>query len=343
MRAVYTITMGRMPPDKDDEPMALKVPETFHTDDKPRAKARPEPLAFFRLPGHHQETLRDIAQGEEESDVGLCCTYLVDSTSGEGSDYDEHALNALEAYAESTLTFQFLGDMFGHAVVKSWRENIRRARRAIARLRHRGDHRAANVLMVYYGHRDPLARQLHDLKPLYGLGSLARYTNAVEAKRRELVRALAADPQRRFTGDAGEVISLVRHRDRLAWADASVSSGDALRAALAPFAEPVIVPYPGESVRDCGQRREARSRRASEHAGAIHKFVVQLEVECAAMLSRAESRYHEAWLASKYDRVVMPHPRAKRAPAPLNVHELSDVLPDLEPDARVRGAGWSST
>lgn len=282
------------------------------------------------MPQHHQDTLRDIAQGEEESDVGLCCTYLVDSTSGEGSDYDEHQLNALEAYAESALSFEFLGDMFGHVVVNSWRENIRRARRALARLRARGDHHAANVLMVYYGHRDPLARQLADLRQLGRLGSLARYTDVVEAKRKELVRVVAADPARRHA----PVSSIVRHRDRLAWAEATVSSADALRAALAPFSEP-FHPIPGESVRDAGQRREQRNQRASKHAGAIHAFVVQIEHEAAAMLVRAERAYHDAWLDSKYEGPVTRHKVQRLEPL--------DVLDVEIPDARVRGSGWSST
>lgn len=319
--------------------MALNVPESFLTDRRARpANANDDAPSLFRLAPHHAQTLRDVAQGVEESDVGLACSYLVDQSSGEGADYDEHALDAIERYVDRAVGWDQVD--FGRFVpaLRQWRQRLGRCRRALRRLRERGDHESANVLMVAHGHADPIVRQLPELARLgAALGSLARYTDVVEARRRDLAKQLAADAGRRFDAplrrlgaelrgldpatDAVErqsgseraraalamgldaaagnarVVDLARVRDRHRWADRSVASSDALRDALAPFCEPAVVLAPGEPKLAYEARRAAREARKDAHRDRAGAFVTALRLEAARMLSDAERAYHAAWLA----------------------------------------------
>ena len=105
-----------------------------------------------------------------------------------------------------------------------------RARRTLTWLREYVPNGATHtaVLHIVYGWPDPFLRTIAPearvaLGPEYA--PLARYTDAVEAKRQELVKTEAA----KF--DDENVVDLERRRSRHAWADRIISSGDALRAA----------------------------------------------------------------------------------------------------------------
>ena len=375
--------MGSPPTRTEEETMAMKVPDVLSLAEvralarkKPRkARAEEDGPSLFRLAEHHRETLRDVAEGVEESDAGLCCSYLFDSSGGEGRDYDETALLAAESFAEAALTFDFLAGAFGAVVVSSWRERLRRSRRAITLLRSEGKGEVANVLMVAYGHPDPFAREVPELVALGRAGSLARYTEVVEERRRELVRETAKKDRekRRFVdvrsedgelvrppgllpGDryreGGDLRSLVleepdafadavdfaHRRDLRAAADAAISSTDAIRAALVAFGEPIVEAVPGESYAQTEGRRLARKERSSAHALKRKTFLTELRLEVARTLSSAEEAYHDAWLRSASPRAIISsaEPGYGR-PAPRHV--------DLEPStaARARGAGWSTT
>jgi len=337
--------------------MALEVPQAFLTKDEHHRYQEPQDR-LYRLPPNHLQDLRDVARGVEESDAGVCCSYLVDSMSGEGSDFDEHALNALERFAEQSMTIDFVTEMFGVPVVSHWRSRIQRCRRAIARLHAQGDSRSVSILFVAYGYPDPLAKQLPELEQLGPvLGSLARYTDAVEGKRLELVKQEAARLRAGWAGpsampgdDDGRwaaVFDLVHERDARARADRLIGSVDALRAALAPFAEPMPQPrwVPGarhethtevklENPMQLEGRRAARKEREAHHKERKATFVSQVWIEALKMLSGAEKAYHEAWLRSA---TIGGHGRAKEPgalPRRRDVHA---------PPSRVRGSGWSST
>lgn len=308
--------------------MALKVPETFLSKDETRRYADPE-LARFHLPPNHLADLRDVARGVEETDAGVCCSYLVDSMSGEGSDFDEHALNALERYAEQALTFEFLSETFGAPVVASWRARIQRCRRAVAALHLAGNHTAVSVLFVAYGYPDPILRQLPDLLELgYVLAPLAKYTDAVEERRVELVRSLSLSAVR------PSVVDLVAVRERAAWLDRTVSSGDALRAALSAFPEPPPVQKVTESYAAFEARKAARKDRELAWRERRVSFLSAVRGEALRMLSAAEKAYHDAWLRSAAPRTSAQGFRAKRS----YERRREPVIPP----ARLRGSGWST-
>lgn len=340
--------------------MALKVPDAFLSDT--RRVAPPEEERLYRLPANHVQDLRDVARGVEESDAGVCCSYLVDSMSGEGSDFDEHALNALERFAEQSLSFEFLAEMFGAAVVSHWRARVSRCRRALDRLRRAGEHGNACVLFVAHGYPDPLVRQipeLADLGPL--LGSLARYTNATEERRLELVRAESARssrapgtvPEDAVSGERWAALyDLVHMREVRASVDRILSSSDALRAALAVFPEPE--PVPGfvlagdapadgegprlrrkESAREFEARKASRKERQTAHRDRRDAFVTAVRIDAAKMLSRAEKAYHEAWLRSAE--------RGETGSFSGRFSSRFSRSTPIVPPARVRGAGWGST
>jgi hypothetical protein len=191
-------------------------------------------------------------------------------------------------------------------------EDRRRARRAIAHLRqtHEGTQHAA-VLYVVYGHPDPTLAWVErfdrdvDTAPAghtpkldaadretYKLGTLlldklgrelaplARYTDAVEAKRQALVTDLA------------------RHRAQHAWADRMISSGDALRAACAPFREPKPVQGSGEPKVHWMRRCEERNERKRAHEDARASFLTAAKLDANRMLTDASLAFDAAWRAS---------------------------------------------
>lgn len=202
-------------------------------------------------------------------------------------------------------------------------ERRRRCRRAMVLLRqtHRGAAHAA-VLHVVYGWPDPFLRTLApEARSALGLefGPLARYTDVVEAKRQELVRAMAAnDTRREYTpalareqvgglralvvragevdeehrlavnlgvAPGGHVFDLARHRSRLAWADRTISSGDALRAALAP----PRVRFEHET------SEHYRDHVAGPAKAAREAFITQVRIDANRMLSAACAAFLDAW------------------------------------------------
>ena len=271
--------------------MALEVPPTFiatHTT-RPDDGSR----SLFRLPTDHQLDLQDVARGVEESDAGVCCSYLIDTTSGEGGDFDEFAPVGPERFADSAI--EFIAYDIGLSVprVSRWRQKILRCRRALSQLRESGDHRSVSVLHVAYGYPDPIVRQLPELLGMsVKIGVLVRYTDVVEEKRQEMVRTEAA---RRSTSD---VVDLNQRRSMIRYYDRIVSSADALRAALAPFSEPLPTPKDGEGHLEYEARREARRNREEAHRNRRSAFLTRAKVEAVKMLARAEEQYHQSWLTT---------------------------------------------
>lgn len=272
--------------------MALEVPPTFVGPRLVRT-ANDEPQSLFRLPTDHQLDLQDVARGVEESDAGVCCSYLIDTMSGEGQDFDEHAPIGPERFADSAIQFTAIDIGLAVPAVSRWRKKILRCRRALTRLRESGDHRSVSVLHVAYGYPDPIVRQIPELLTMtVKLGVLVRYTEVVEEKRQEMVRAEAA---RRSTGD---LVDLTQRRTLLRYYDRIVSSADALRSALAPFSEPSVVRMEGECHQEHEARREARRGREEAHRARRSAFLTRAKIEAVKMLARAEERYHESWLAT---------------------------------------------
>lgn len=264
--------------------MALAVPTVYLSVVETRHAKRPD----RRLHQDHVADLRALATGVEETDAGVCCRYLIDQLAGTGSaDIDDdgyvHQLEDLERFCDRF-------NVWRHPLIISWRGRIARARRAIVRMRERGEHSEASVLFVAYGHPDPLARQIPELVAMGELGSLVRYTDAVEECRLEMARAEA-----RAIGGA---VDLALYRSRLDWAMRSISSGDALRAALAPFSEPMHPPREGETVRDVKAALAARTERRLRHRDRVAEFASRARGEAYRMLLGAERAYHDAWLRS---------------------------------------------
>lgn len=279
----------------------------------------------FRLTQARIQDIRDVARGVEESDVGVCCSYLVDTMGGEGADYDEHALNLVERFVDSALDFGTETDPYGtlmkHPVIRAWRGRLQRTRRTFAALRHAGDHRSADILFVAHGYPDPLARSLIDElgEKLQDcpISALARYTDVVEEYRLLLARAEAKrssfKPGDRYLANGtlhalavadgrepeklAQLVNFSAYLESHARADRCISSGDALRHALAVFAEPAPVQAPEEGRLAFEARRAARKERKEQHDNKRSSFLTQVRIQATKMLSRAEKAYHDAWLS----------------------------------------------
>jgi hypothetical protein len=243
----------------------------------------------WRLPPAHAAPLRDVAQGVEESKVGVACRYLLEGEPGhEEIDHDGyvHRLEEIERFCDRE-------NVWAHPTLATWRHGISRCRRALARLRIAGEHRHAAVLMVVYGYRTPTD---HELTVYFDeeTAPLARYTDAVERRRLEGAHASASEWS---TGPRGPVVDLGRRRALIQWCDRAISSGDALRMGLAAFSEPACMPVPGESIAACEARREGRKRRKAAHEERRLAFVSDVRMDAHRMLVAAERAYWEAWLA----------------------------------------------
>lgn len=282
--------------------MALEVPPTFiatHTN-RPDDGTR----SLFRLPTDHQLDLQDVARGVEESDAGVCCSYLIDMSSGEGADFDEFAPIGPERFADDAIRFIAIDIACSAPVVSRWRQKILRCRRALVRMREAGDHRDVSVLHVAYGYPDPIVRQLPDLLGMsVKIGVLVRYTDAVEDKRQEMVRAEAVRTARDFSGrgyegDGKQLVDFIERRNRTRTADAIISSADALRSALAPFGEASVVRMGDEGTLDYEARKEARRGREEAYRQKRSAFLTKAKIQAVKMLAEAEERYHQSWLAS---------------------------------------------
>lgn len=340
----------------------LGVPRAHLTKDEHR-RYEPAEDRIYRLPQNHAQDLRDVARGVEESDAGVCCSYLVDSMSGEGADFDEHALSAVERFAEQAMSFDFVTEMLGVPVVSRWRERVRRCRRALRLLHEGGDSRSVSVLMVAHGYPDPIAAAAPELLAMGPLGSLARYVDATEGRRQELVRREAAALRRGWglrhavPEDAGgdgrwqNLHDFLAEKDSRRMADAVVTSADALRDAFAPFSEPAprprflrgeerelhveVRPEPPPAFE---ARKEARRAREAAHRARRDAFAVAVRVDALKMISAAERAYHAAWLRSASSG------EGGRARAGRDL-ERAEIYRGAEPapvaSARARGAGWS--
>lgn len=232
-----------------------------------------------RLSPSHVQTLRDVAQGVEESKVGLACRYLIDTIpSGEGIDPDGyiHHLEELERFCDRE-------NVWAHPTVITWRNGIRRCRRTLARLRDKGDHQTPNVLMVAYGYPDPNA---HELITFFGreLAPLVKYVDTVEVVRQKMIRE--------------EILTLGRPFEARRSVDLAISSGDALRSALVPFSEPGVAPREEEGKLALEARREERSARKQAHEERRNAFILAAKRDAFQMLVGAEQAYWSTWLKS---------------------------------------------
>lgn len=204
-----------------------------------------------------------------------------------------------ERWCDSNLEANELGDGVNRVVDSERRRRLRRCRATFAVLRSdpaRTFH--AGVLGVTYGGLDPTSQREHMYQKLWGdLAPLARFTDAVEDRRHAMVaeavaqwRAarLAEGVAKRCTEEHHAVVrSLVfeihdvpayaRHVDR------ELTSGDALREALAPLAT-----VPDESP-------SARKARTEAHKDARTMFISDVNVQADKMLARASEAYREAW------------------------------------------------
>lgn len=261
----------------------------------------------WRLPPNHVQDIRDVALGVEESNAGVCCRYLLDTLAGGGSaDVDEDGyvnhLHDVERFVER------YGDFGKIPAIVTWRHRLRRSRRTITLLRAEGDHRSADVLLVAYGHPDPSTAHLVPLLPREH-ANLARYTDAVELKRIDLVRAETSKLAARWEAQ-GDVVRLAARRELFERASRVISSGDGLRLGLEAFTEPnvargfilleAVVEGPPrmrpESAHELEIRREARKERQKAHDSKREAFLLDVKLDAHRMLVAAEKAYHKAWL-----------------------------------------------
>lgn len=299
---------------------------TFLTSVRPfRREVGQQEHSVWRLPQNHVADLRDVTRGVEETDAGVCCKYLIDSTSGAGSDFDEVALEDAENFCEQN-------HIWDHALVGTWRERIKRCRRAFERMHHRGHHKHVSVLHVVYGYPDPMTRDFPKkmLDNLGDLASLARYTDVVEVRRQEMARLEATEVANRKviisptkdlpshwksandeigewddrvqTGDEDSRVAIrqnlpvagapfladvMRHREQYERALRIISSGDALRSMLAPAEE--------QGSYEPDDHFEQRKLNVESKRDL---FLVQVKIEATKMLELASLFYHSAWLES---------------------------------------------
>jgi hypothetical protein len=260
----------------------------------------------------------------------------------------------------------------------SLHERRGQGRRAMAALRTTREGIAhAAVLHIVYGHPEPLmlwtTRFIHEQetapagspvtveagdrdafavgKVLLALGPefgpLAKYTDAVEAKRQEMVRAAVASGSKQYvpaherphpqhghenqiiglsaaiahaneasevfrlaavhglkhngsitTVDGYQLFDLERARSLRHWHDRNLTSGDALRHALAPFTEPMPVHGEGENHAQWEARKEERRVRRLAHEARAEAFLTDVRRDANRMLTDASHAFQAAWLAS---------------------------------------------
>lgn len=176
--------------------MAVATPETFLSSVR-RFRPKEEDYKTWRLPHDHIVDLRDVARGVEESNVGVCCSYLIDHLTNSG----QNDIDSEDGYVNHLSAVERFCDQFEvwNVAVDSWRKRIMRCRRAIQRMYQNGDHKHAGVLHVVYGHIDPLIKAFPKkfIDVLGELAPLARYTDAVEVKRQEMARLEAVEASAR--------------------------------------------------------------------------------------------------------------------------------------------------
>lgn len=254
-------------------------------------------LASWRLPRHHAQDLRDVACGLEESDAGIRTRYLMD---GEDHDrapaFDHTPLHDVEAFCERF-------DVFARDGANQWRAGVRRCRAALRRMQRAGGQHHVSVLHVVHGPRDPFVKLL-DRQVLDAFGELAallRYTQTTEDRRRALVREALARDAALFPSGVGRIIQLADYRERERFLERVTSSGDAVRAALAPFADAPPRPRPDESRSGFDTRQRAFAERSRAHADRRRSFLDGGRRDADEMLTRASRAYSAAWQASAAD------------------------------------------
>lgn len=301
---------------------AVSTTETFLSSVRPFRRERTEPEhSSWRLPPNHIADLSEVARGVEETDVGMCCKYLIDSMSGAGSDFREVVLEDVENFCEQN-------EIWEHTEVSAWRNRIKRCRRSLERLHNMGQHKTVSVLHIVYGHPDPSTREMPKkvFDNLGELASLARYTDAVEVRRQELARLEATAFSKRHvvyaptkdipahwkalddesiveqTGDEASrlaikqgmpsnygpfLVDVMRHRELYESALRILTSGDALRSILAPVTE-----------QDDNETEENFNERRVNMELKRDVLLVQVKVDASKMLEQASRLYHQSWLAS---------------------------------------------
>jgi len=129
------------------------------------------------------------------------------------------------------------------------------------------------------------------------LAALAHHSEVADAFRVACVEGV--DTKAGLTDEKiATVYDLNRRRTAHAWADRVISSGDAIRAALAPFTEPQPEQGPGESRVELERRREARAERKRLHGAAIDAFLVAVKIEANRMLTEASRAFEASWARS---------------------------------------------
>ncbi len=133
----------------------------------------------------------------------------------------------------------------------------------------------AAVLHIVYGPADPFVRTLpEEVRVSFGkeFAPLARYTDVVEAKRQDLVREEAS---------RGNVIDLAKRES----ADRIITSGDALRAAIAP----VRFRHADEDEHEYKANVKVPAKEARD------AFLTAVRIEANRMLTNASLAFHAAW------------------------------------------------
>lgn len=290
-----------------------------------RREAGQQEHSVWRLPLHHVADLRDVTRGVEETDAGVCCKYLIDSMSGAGSDYDEVVLEAAENFCEQHHVWE-------HKVVASWRDRIKRCKRAIERMHHRGQHKHVSILHVVFGYPDPSTRDFPKkvFDNLGELASLARYTDVVEVRRQEMARLEATIVSNRKI-DIQPTKDLPKHwknaNDEITEWDERVQTGDedsrvAIRQNLpvvgASFLADVMrhreqyeralrIITSGDALRSMlapapEQERDESDEHYEQRLVNVELkrdlFLVQVKIESVKMLELASRIYHTAWIES---------------------------------------------
>lgn len=294
-----------------------------------------EPRLSYRLRPCHQADLRDVARGVEETNAGIATKYLRDGLAAFQAGEDDGDVGFVELHDLERFCDRF--SVWAHPAIVTWRRRITRCRRAVDALRQAGEHAHAAVLHVVYGHPDPSTRNLpgHLLSYLGELAPLARYAPVVEERRREMARqeailalsVLGALPDDLDAGEpeefavspqeAAEAVrrgaavrmgipaaaaegttDLVRHRERYDWALRATSSGDALRAATAPYGAPAPKKSPEETKASFHVREAAHEERRAAWDARVAAFAVKAREESDGMLGLASRSYQAAWQAS---------------------------------------------
>jgi hypothetical protein len=93
------------------------------------------------------------------------------------------------------------------------------------------------------------------------------------------------------------VIDMSKVRERERFLDRVISSGDALREALAPYWEQKPKRKQGEHKTAYADRCRPYYEREHEHNAHRTAFVVEAAKQADAMLTNASRAYHDAWRA----------------------------------------------